>query len=355
MLTGVDLNYIEIANQRVGSGFPCFIIAEAGVNHNGRLDMALELIDVAVESGADAVKFQTFQAEQLVIADAPKADYQIKSTSVNESQYEMLQSLELSPEIHQELIDYCMHKDILFMSSPFDNESADLLSKLDVAAYKIPSGEITNLNLMNHVARKGMPMIISTGMASLNEVEEALNTVRACGNEEILLLHCISNYPTDPVDANLLAIQTMIQEFSVPIGYSDHTMGSAVSLAAVALGACVIEKHFTVDRTQLGPDHHISLEPGELAELVRGIRMVEAALGHGRKEPALAEEKVAVVARKSLVAAKEISSGSVVTEDMISFRRPGTGLPPSMYNNLVGRIVCQDVKIGTLLTLEMFK
>ncbi len=355
MTTNLKLNTINIANKKIGPGYPCMIIAEAGVNHNGRLDMACQLIDVAVEAGADAVKFQTFRAERLLISGAPKADYQIKATSRNESQYEMLESLELSPEIHQELMSYCLHKDILFMSSPFDKESADLLKKLNVAAYKIPSGEITNLSLLNHVARKGLPMIISTGMASLTEVKEAVKVVKACGNEEILLLHCVSNYPTNPVDANLLAIKTMTQELSVPVGYSDHTMGSEVSLAAVALGACVIEKHFTLDRSQHGPDHHISLEPDELAGLVRSIRVVESALGHGRKEPALVEEEVAAVARRSLVAAKEISAGSAVTEDMISFRRPGTGLPPSMCNNLIGKIVRQDVKIGTLFTLEMFK
>ncbi len=344
---------IDIAGRQVGLGRPCFVIAEAGVNHNGSLEMARQLVDVAVQAGADAVKFQTFKTERLVASDAPKADYQLQTTGTAESQYDMLQRLELAPEAHQELMAYCQKRDILFMSTPFDEESTDLLAGLGIAVFKTPSGEIINLPFLAHVARKGKPMIVSTGMSYLSEVEAAVRTIEKAGNHDFVLLHCVSNYPADPADTNLRAMQTIAMAFGVPVGYSDHTLGIEVAIAAVALGACVIEKHFTLDRNLSGPDHRASLEPDELAALVQGIRTVEASLGHGRKEPAASEADTAAVARRSLVAAKDIPPGTKLTEELITIKRPGTGLPPSMSPYLIGHTVRMTIPAGALLTLEM--
>jgi N,N'-diacetyllegionaminate synthase len=341
------------AAPKIGSGLPCFIIAEAGVNHNGDLEMARRLVDAAVTAGADAVKFQTFKAEQLVTAHAPKAEYQKRSTARDESQLDMLRRLELSAEAHYELFRYCQRAGVIFLSTPFDMDSADFLDELGVSLFKLPSGDITNLPLLSHVARKGKPMIISTGMSYLSEVEMCMRAVEDAGNREIILLHCVSNYPADPADTNLKAMHTMATAFGVPVGYSDHTLGIEIPLAAVAMGACVIEKHITLDRTLPGPDQKASLEPSELTTMVKGIRMVEAATGHGRKEPALSEANTAVVARKSLVAAQDIPAGATLTEGLIAIMRPGTGLPPSMRSYLMGRTVRVPVPTGTLLTLEM--
>lgn len=343
----------NVAEHIIGSGYPCFIIAEAGVNHNGSLEMARQLVDVAVRAGANAVKFQTFKAERLATPDAPKAEYQVQATDAAESQYEMLRQLELSPQAHHELMNYCRKKGILFMSTPFDEENADFLDDLGIAAFKVPSGEITNLPFIAHVARKGKPLIVSTGMAYLSEVEAAVRTIEEVGNRDFILLHCVSNYPADPADANLRAMQTMEMAFGAPVGYSDHTLGIEASLAAVALGACILEKHFTLDRNLSGPDHRASVEPDELATLVQGIRNVEAALGHGRKEPAASEANTAAVARKSLVAARDIPTGTKLTGELMAIKRPGTGLPPAMRPYLVGRTVRVDVQGGALLTLEM--
>jgi N,N'-diacetyllegionaminate synthase len=345
--------HIDVPGRKPELDQPCFIIAEAGVNHNGSLETARRLIDAAVQAGADAVKFQTFKADRLVTSEAPKAKYQIHTTDATESQYEMLHRLELSFEAHCELMAYCQEKDILFLSSPFDEESADLLMKLEVAAFKIPSGELTNLPFLNYVARKGKPMIVSTGMAHLGEVEAAVHTIEEAGNQDLVLLHCVSNYPAEPADVNLRAMLTMATAFGVPIGYSDHTLGTEVALAAVAMGACVIEKHFTLDRNLPGPDHRSSLEPIELAAMVQGIRKVESALGHGRKEPVPNEAETTAVARKSLVAARDIPAGTKMTEELIAIKRPGTGLPPFMRPYLVGRTARTDIPAGTLLTLEM--
>ena len=345
--------HINIASRLVGPGHPCFVIAEAGVNHNGSLEVALNLVDVAAGAGADAVKFQTFKAERLVTPAAPKAEYQLRTTDASESQYEMIRRLELSPEMHRAVMGHCRERNILFLSSPFDEESADLLQQLGVAAFKIPSGEITNLPLLVHVARKGKPMIVSTGMADLSEVAAAVRVIEGEGNHDVVLLQCVSNYPADPADANLRAMHTMAAAFDLPVGYSDHTTGIEVALAAVALGACVIEKHFTLDRGLPGPDHLASLEPQELTALVRGIRTVAAALGHGRKEPAASEANTADVARKSLVAARDIPAGAVLTEELIAIKRPGTGLPPAMRPYLAGRTARLPIPEGTVLTLEM--
>lgn len=346
---------IEIARRMIGPGYPCFMIAEAGVNHNGSLDTALRLVDVAVCASADAVKFQTFTAECVVTKDAPKAAYQKETTGSNESQLQMLKKLELSPEAHRELQSYCGKRGILFLSSPFDEKSADFLEGLDIPAFKIPSGEITNLPFLEHVARKGKPMIVSTGMSTFEEVKSAVAIIRNTGNSDLILLQCVSAYPANAADANLMAMQTMATAFDVPVGYSDHTLGIEVALAAVALGAHVIEKHFTLDRSLPGPDHRASLEPDELGVLVGGIRNVQVALGHGRKEPAPCEADIAAVARKSIVTACHIPVGTIVTRDLIVMKSPGTGLQPSMLGQIIGRIAARDIPADTVVTPEMLQ
>lgn len=345
---------MQIGERIVGKDQPCFIIAEAGVNHNGDLNLAHQLIDVATQAGADAIKFQTFKAENLTTLDAPKAAYQLEATSASESQYEMLRRLELDADAHRELIVHCRDKKILFLSTPFDEASVDLLETLGVSAYKTPSGEITNLPYLAQIASKNKPMIVSTGMAFLGEVETAVRTIENAGNPSPALLHCVSNYPADPSDINLRAMRTMAQAFNVPVGYSDHTLGIEVALAAVALGACIIEKHFTLDRNLPGPDHQASAVPAELAALVRGIRIVEASLGDGRKLPSLSEANTVAVARKSLIAACDISANVKLTEKMITIKRPGTGLPPAMREYLIGRVTRTSISAGALLNLDMF-
>jgi len=352
MVTG---RTVRIGDREVGAGHPCFLIAEAGVNHNGDVELAKELVDIAADAGADAVKFQTFKAERLVSAAAPKADYQLRTTDAAESQLDMLRKLELSEAAHEELSARCTERNILFMSSAFDETSAGLLDELGVAAFKIPSGEITNLPLLDHVARMGQPMIVSTGMSTLGEVETAVRTIRAAGNDALVLLHCVSNYPADPADVNLRAMATMAAAFGVPVGYSDHTSGIEVALAAVAMGACVIEKHFTISRNLVGPDHEASIEPDELKALVRGIRTVESALGSGQKLPAPSEANTAEVVRKSLVAVCDIPPGTTLSREMIAVRRPGTGLPPDMMQFIVGSTTGQEILEGTVLTWEMLE
>jgi len=344
---------LEIAGHKIGAGPPCFIIAEAGVNHNGSIEIARQLIDAAAEAGADAVKFQTFQADQLVTKSAPKAQYQLETTPAEETQHEMLRKLELSIEAHRDLITHCEKKGLVFLSTPFDEESVDLLESLGVAALKIPSGELTNLPFVEHVARKNKPIILSTGMATLAEVEVAVTALRDAGNEAVILLQCVSNYPADPADVNLRAMVTMAQTFKVPVGYSDHTLGHEVALAAAALGASIIEKHFTLDRNLPGPDQKASIEPEELRELVRSVRIVESALGDGKKKPAPSEADTAMIARKSLVATRDIPANTSVTVDMITARRPGTGLSPALRDQIVGRITRTSIPEGTVLTFDM--
>jgi N-acetylneuraminate synthase/N,N'-diacetyllegionaminate synthase len=344
---------VEIAGRRVGPGQPCFFIAEAGVNHNGSLELACRLVGVAAQAGADAVKFQTFRAAELVSPTAPKADYQCQTTGEEESQLQMLHRLELSESAHRDLMALARQQGVLFLSTPFEEASADFLESLGVAAFKVPSGEATNLPLLVHLARKGKPIILSTGMCTLEEVGQAVNAVQQTGNRQLVLLHCVSSYPANPAEANLRAMQTMAETFRLPVGFSDHSLGREVALAAVALGACVLEKHFTLDRSLPGPDHRASLEPHELQQLVSGIRNVEAALGDGRKRPQPGEANTAQVARKSLVAAQDIRKGSTLTEAMIAIRRPGTGLPPQARAALIGRTARADIPAGTLLTMEL--
>lgn len=343
---------IQIGKQEIGTGRSCFIIAEAGVNHNGDIHTAKRLVDVAVNAGADAVKFQSFNAEGVAAVDAPKAEYQHATTSASESQLDMLRRLELSVETHRELMAYCQERDILFMSTPFDEASADLLEELDVKVMKIPSGEVNNLPFLSYIARKKKPIILSTGMSYLGEVERAVQTIREAGCSEILLLHCVSNYPADPVDANLRAMQTMASAFRLPVGYSDHTEGVEAALAAVALGASVIEKHITLDRNLPGPDHISSMEPDAFRILVRQIRVVESAMGTGVKKPAASESGTRQVIRRSLALRQAMSSGQIIERHHLTALRPATGIPPEHANLVVGRHLVRGLSANSLLAWQ---
>jgi N,N'-diacetyllegionaminate synthase len=343
---------LKIGSTIIGPGHPCFIIAEAGVNHNGSLDEALRLVDAAAACGADAVKFQTFSVDDMVTASAPKAAYQVRDDASEESQRAMLQRLVLSRRDHVVLMERCGERDIIFLSSPFDKASVDLLTDLDVAAFKIPSGELTNLPLLRYLAGHGKPLIISTGMAHLSEVEEAVQEVRTVADVPLALLHCVSNYPADPADVNLRVMETMARAFGVPLGYSDHVLGNDVSLAAVALGACVLEKHITLDRRQAGPDHHASANPEEFTALVEGVRTIEQALGTGCKEPAAHERETAAVARKSLVASVDIAAGAALTSEKVSLKRPGTGLNAAALPSVLGRKAKHAIARDALIRFE---
>ena len=344
---------LEVGPRKIGRGQPCFIIAEAGVNHNGDLVLARRLVDAAVEAGADAVKFQTFRAERLVTPAAPKAEYQLQATGAGESQLEMLRRLELSPEAHRELNAYCRKHEVLFLSTPFDEGSADLLDELGVPLFKIGSGEITNHPFLGYVARKRKPIILSTGMSYLAEVDEAVKVIRDAGCPQLALLHCVSCYPAEPEDANLLAIYTLATAFGTPVGYSDHTLGIEIAVAAVALGASILEKHFTLDQSLSGPDHRASLVPPRFAEMVRAVRKVERALGDWQKQPVPAEADVRRMARRSLVAACDIAAGTRIEQGMVVAMRPGTGLSPSLLPQVIGRIAKRHIAPAEMLAWEM--
>jgi len=314
------------------------IIAEAGVNHNGDLVLARELIDVAAEAGADCVKFQTFTADRLVTADAKKAHYQTQLTDAGESQYDMIRKLELTREMHEGLIVHCKSRGIQFFSTGFDLESIDLLVELGLGCFKIPSGEITNLPYLRHIGQYGMPVIISTGMSTLKEIEAALDVLEQSGTsrELITVLHCNTEYPTPMLDVNLRAMLTIQDAFGVRVGYSDHTLGFEVAIAAVALGATVIEKHFTLDRNLPGPDHKASLEPNELKKMVLALRNIEKAMGDGVKRLSPSEAKNKPIARKSLVAACAIREGEIFSKNNLTVKRPGIGLSPMRWDEVLG-------------------
>ena len=339
----------------INENAPVFIIAEAGVNHNGSIALAKQLIDVAAKAGADAVKFQTFIAEEVVSTDAPKAEYQKQTTDSNESQLDMIKKLELSKEDHQELMDYAKQKNIMFLSTPFDEKSVDLLIELKVPLIKISSGEITNHPFLKYIAKKGLPIILSTGMSTLEEVAMAVSVIKEAGCNNLTLLHCTSNYPARVEDCNLLAMKTMSDAFDVPVGYSDHTPGIYVPLAAAAMGACVIEKHFTLDKNLLGPDHRASLEPIELEEMVHGIRLVEKARGSSMKTLVESELEVRDVTRRSIVAKVDIPAGTVITEDMLTFKRPNIGISPKDRDKIIGQISISNIKKDSLINLKMFE
>lgn len=331
--------------------FKTYIIAEAGINHNGNLGIAKKLVDAAVKSGADAVKFQTFKTENMVTGYAKKAKYQEDTTGTG-SQFQMLKKLELSFDDHNILNKYCKEQGITFLSTPFDSESVNLLEKLNIPLYKISSGDLTNLPLLDHIARLKKPMIISTGMCGLGEVEKAINAIHDAGNFDITLLHCTSNYPTMYSDVNLNAMNTLKNAFKLPVGYSDHTLGIEVAIAAVAMGAKIIEKHFTIDNTFEGPDHKASLEPRELKQLVQSIRNIESALGDGVKKCRENEKSTRDVARKSIVASAVIKKGQVITIDQITFKRPGYGVSPELLNRIVGRTASCNISLDEIITFE---
>lgn len=345
----------SIGPSTIGEGYPCYIIAEIGVNHNGDIDLARRTIDAAAGAGANAVKFQTFQADKLVTRSAPKAQYQIENTGSDDGQYTMLKALELSFDDHAALKAHCADSGIGFLSSPFHLEAVDLLASLGVDAFKIPSGEITNLAYLAYIAAKGRPMILSTGMADMVEVGQALQTIEAAGAPPVVILHCLSNYPADPSEANLRAMTSIDAAFGHLVGYSDHTIGAAISIAAVALGARMIEKHITFDRTLPGPDHNASIEPAEFAAMISGIRAVEQAMGDGVKRPMPSELSTRDVARKSLCAAQDIAAGTVLRDEDIVPLRPGTGMAPSMAPFLVGRRIEKTIQRGTVFELGMFE
>lgn len=331
------------------------VIAEAGINHNGELGLAKELVDFAAWAGADAVKFQTFQADLVASETAPKAEYQRLHTSRKESHREMIRRCELSEKMHRILSERCNRRGITFLSTPFDAPSADLLERIGVSVFKIPSGELTNLPFLAHVAKKGKPLIMSTGMATLKEVTTAVRTVRRSGNTKLVLLHCVSAYPAEPKDMNLRAMETLHRCFNVPVGLSDHTIGSAVAIAAVALGATVIEKHITVGRSLKGPDHSFSLMPDEFKRLVADIRSVEAARGDGRKKPVRAETRIASISRRSLFVARPLLRGERLDRSAVAILRPGTGLGPEVLPSLLGRRLVRSVASGRMLTREMLQ
>jgi N,N'-diacetyllegionaminate synthase len=329
------------------------IIAEAGVNHNGDIDMACALIDAASDAGADLVKFQTFDADRLVTSNACKADYQMKTTASDESQRDMLKRLELSPAMHEQLIAHAARRGIEFFSTAFDLESLDYLMNLGMSQIKVPSGELTNLPYLRKVGSIGRPVILSTGMANLGEIEAALAALESAGTprHQITVLHCSTEYPAPISEVNLKAIPSLAQAFGVQVGYSDHTEGIEVAIAAVALGACVIEKHFTLDRSLPGPDHRASIEPEELSRMVRSIRNIELALGDGVKRPSVSEYKNRLVARKSLFAACAIAKGELFSEQNLVAKRPGTGISPMRLDEFLGRPATRDFAVDEMIQL----
>lgn len=332
-----------------GGSNSTYIIAEIGVNHNGDINLALKMIDAAYEAGADAVKFQSFKSDKLVSKFAEKAKYQQDHTGTNETQLEMLKKLELSPEDHLIIKEYCAKKDIDFLSTPFDEETAIFLKEIGIHAYKVGSGDLTNIPFLRKIDEFGLPIILSTGMSNLGEIEEALEVIN---KSSIALLHCTSSYPAPVEDINLRAMVTIQKAFNKVVGYSDHTEGIEIALAAVALGARIIEKHFTLDKNLPGPDHKASLEPHEFKQLVKSIRIVEKSLGDGVKRCMPSEENTKEVARKSLVVSQNLKPGDILTRKNLAIKRPGTGIQPKDYNLLLGKTVKREVKQDQVLTWD---
>lgn len=362
---------ISIGGKKIGEGQPVFVIAEAGVNHNGTLSLAKKLVDAAARAGADAVKFQTFNPDELVTKAAGKAGYQERNSKIREksllprtavpplrkgelaggeSQYAMLKRLELPHAWHAELKKHAEKKKLVFLSTPFSLSDAQFLRSLRVAAIKVGSSDANNIPYLREIARWGLPILLSTGMCDLKEVREAVRTIKKAGNWKLILLHCTTNYPTPFAETNLLAIRTLQKEFKLPVGFSDHTEGGEVAIAAVALGARVIEKHLTLDRTMEGPDHRTSLEPDELKDFVAHIRNVETALGTGEKVSFKSEREIATVARKSVVTLLPVRKGERFAAKNIGVKRPGTGLPPKRYDTVIGMRATRDIPADTLLT-----
>jgi len=346
------VNAIPMGGKRIGPGCPVYVIAEAGVNHNGDLDLALALVDAAARAGADAVKFQTFQAEALVSPFALKAGYQSRNVGEAGSQLDLLKALELPLEAFRSIQRRCVQAGIQFLSTPFDLASALFLRELGAPALKIGSGELTHLPLLAELAALDRPILLSTGMATLEEVGAALACLRDHGGPQVALLHCLSTYPAPPDEYNLRAITTLARAFGVPVGLSDHTEGCEVALGAVALGAVLVEKHFTLDRALPGPDHPASMDPAALADLIRRLRLLESALGDGVKRPMPSELNTRDVARRSVVLARALPRGRSLEPGDLALKRPGTGLPPTLLEALMGRVLVRDLPDGAVLAWE---
>lgn len=342
----------EVRGRQIGERNPCFIIAEAGVNHNGNLVLAKRLVDAAVEAEADAVKFQTFKAAKLIASTAPKADYQKITTGANELQLEMVRGLEMPEAMTRAVAEYAALRNILFLSTGFDEDSIDLLDDLGVPAFKVGSGDLTALPLLEFIGRKQKPVILSTGMSYLAEVQSSVEALCSSGCPAVALLQCVSSYPADPAAANLRAMQTLADTFQVPVGFSDHSLGNELAIGAVAMGASIIEKHLTLDPNLPGPDHRVSLTPDGFRNLVRAIRLVETALGDGIKRPTPGELNVRDVARRSIVAACTIPRGAVITRKMLAFKRPGTGISPAEWKSVMGRRARRDIPYDALIAPE---
>lgn len=339
---------INIGGIEIGKAKPCVVVAEIGVNHNGDPDMAVKMIEAAAESGADIVKFQAYTAERLVSPDVEQASHQKGEQSV----LELLRSLDLPDESYPRLMACCKERNVGFLCSPFDEERVDFLVRLGVQAFKAGSGELTNYPFLKHMGSKGLPVILSTGMSYLSEAAKALETLNEGGTDDVVMLHCLSSYPGDPAQANLRALHTLEQAFKLPIGFSDHTQGDALAVASRAMGACVLEKHFTLDRQMPGPDQQASMEPGAFKTMIERIRMVESAMGTGRKEPTSGERELRVLARRSLAVARDLPAGSAIAPEDLVALRPGTGIGTDSLDAVVGRKLKSDMKAGAILNWE---
>lgn len=339
---------LKIGRKQIGEKFPVFIIAEAGVNHNGSLAMAKKLVEAAKKAGADAVKFQTFKSEDLVTQSADMAQYQQKNTGKKESQLLMLKKLKLKNQDFIVLKKYCDQKNIMFLSTAHTKDAINFLNPL-MPAFKVASGDLTNIPFLQSVAKKKKPLIVSTGMANLEEIKEAVTAIKKTGNNKIILLHCTTNYPCPLEDVNLRAMLTLKKEFNIPVGYSDHTKGFWVSAMAVAMGAEILEKHFTLDKNLPGPDHKASLEPKELKEMVCRVREVEKILGSGIKKPTESEKKIVLIVRKSIIAKRYILRGQKITKDMLVIKRPGNGIEPKHFNKIIGKKAKKNIKKESLI------
>ena len=352
------MDSVKIGKITIGKKASCFIIAEAGVNHNGRLDLALKLVDAASDAGVDAIKFQTFKAEQLTTKAGEMAEYQKKNIGKVEPQLEMLRKLELKEEFYEPIIKRCRERDILFLSTPHGSfEAVDFLQKLGVPAFKFSSGDLNNLSVLQYAAKFKKPMIIATGMGTMEEVREAVDCIKKTGNNKIIVLHCTTNYPCSLSEVNLRAMQTMMRELDVLVGYSDHTLGVQVSVVAANLGACIVEKHFTLDRTMPGPDHKASIEPDELKELIEKIRKgaiekfekIEEILGSYEKKPTKSETTMIKTIRKSIVSVRPIRKGEIFSRENIDIKRPGTGIEPKYYFDVLGKKAKKNIEADKLI------
>ncbi len=346
---------LKIGNKVIGDNYPCYIIAEAGVNHNGNPDLAFELVKAAKKTGADCVKFQTYKTERIIIKEAPKANYQLKSTDPKESQFMMLKKLELPLEVYPKLLSLCKKLKIQFLSTPYNFDDADFLNDLGVEAFKIASGQLVELAFLRYVAGFNKPIILSTGMANLSEVYDAVTTVRDAGNDKIVVLQCTTNYPSRIEDANISAMNSMRDSLNVLTGYSDHVPNNYAAYASVALGACVVEKHFTLDTELPGPDHKASLNPAQFKQFVTGVRNVEKSLGSSTKTPTENEIKNIAAMRRSIVAVKNIKKGQSIKVSDIDFKRPATGLSPQLFDKIIGKKATKNISANEMLNYNMIE